>query len=217
MTARHLQEIWRYPVKSMAGERLERAVVTQDGIEGDRVVHAQGRRGRLLTARARPGLLRHRAALGPDGEPMVDGRGWRSEAVARDVEAAAGPGVRLVRFDGPERFDILPLLVASDSAILATGEDRRRFRPNLIVGGVEGLEERRWEHHQLRAALCLIQAHNLRERCIMTTFHPDTFEPDVNVLRRIQEEFDGVVGLNCSVVAGASSRWAIRLSWCSLP
>jgi len=196
----------------MAGERLERAVVTQDGIEGDRVVHAQGRRGRLLTARARPGLLRHRAALGPDGEPMVDGRGWRSEAVARDVEAAAGPGARLVRFDGPERFDILPLLAAGDSAILATGEDSRRFRPNLIVGGVEGLEERRWEHHQLRVALCLIQAHNLRERCIMTTFHPDTFEQDVNVLRRIQEEFDGVVGLNCSVVAGGAGQTHLNLA-----
>src|SRR5207247_1336819 len=29
-------EIWRYPVKSMAGERLESCMVTQHGLEGDR-------------------------------------------------------------------------------------------------------------------------------------------------------------------------------------
>jgi len=34
-------ELWRYPVKSMAGERLERARIGPLGIEGDRVVHAQ--------------------------------------------------------------------------------------------------------------------------------------------------------------------------------
>jgi uncharacterized protein YcbX len=186
----------------MAGERLERAVVSQNGIEGDRIVHAQGGRGRLLTARTRPGLLRHRAVLGPDGEPLVDGRAWHSEAVARDVEQAAGPGTRLVRYDGPERFDILPLLVATDGAIQATGEDRRRFRPNLIVGGVPGLEERKWEGRKLRIGSCLIQAHDLRGRCIMTTFHPDTVAQDVGVLRRIQQEFGGVLGLNCSVVEG---------------
>jgi len=32
-------EIWRYPVKSMAGERLNRARIDWLGIEGDRVVH----------------------------------------------------------------------------------------------------------------------------------------------------------------------------------
>src|SRR5439155_1306771 len=32
-------ELWRYPVKSLAGERLERAEPTVDGLAGDRVVH----------------------------------------------------------------------------------------------------------------------------------------------------------------------------------
>ena len=60
-------EIWRYPVKSMAGERLERARVTPLGIEGDRVVHAEDARGRVITARTHPRLLGHRATLNPFG------------------------------------------------------------------------------------------------------------------------------------------------------
>ncbi|MFP5488984.1 MAG: MOSC N-terminal beta barrel domain-containing protein, partial [Acidimicrobiia bacterium] len=31
-----IAEIWRYPVKSMGGERLDVADVTPDGIDGDR-------------------------------------------------------------------------------------------------------------------------------------------------------------------------------------
>src|ERR1700747_1952842 len=73
-----VQEIWRYPVKSMAGELLDAAELTEDGVEGDRIVQVRNRSGRILTARTKPALLLHRAALGPDGEPLVDGRPWRS-------------------------------------------------------------------------------------------------------------------------------------------
>jgi hypothetical protein len=33
-----LVEIWRYPVKSMAGERLAEAALGRDGVPGDRVL-----------------------------------------------------------------------------------------------------------------------------------------------------------------------------------
>lgn len=197
-----IAELWRYPVKSMAGERLERAELRPDGIPGDRVVHVRGPRGNVLTARTRPRLLRHTATLGPDGEPLVDGRPWTAESVARSVVTAAGDGARLVRFGGVERFDVLPLLVATDGAIAAFGYDRRRLRPNLVVGGVPGLTERDWEGRWLRAGDAIIGVQDLRQRCIMTTFDPDTQEQNVDVLRRINREFAGVLALNCRVVRG---------------
>lgn len=109
-----VDEIWRYPVKSMAGETLGSADLTQQNIRGDRVVQVRNPAGRVVTARTRPALLGHHATLGPDGEPRVDGRPWRSAEVALDIEAAAGKGVRLIRNDSQDRFDILPLLVATD-------------------------------------------------------------------------------------------------------
>ena len=195
-----LQEIWRYPVKSMAGEPLREARLTEHGIDGDRIVQVRRADGKLLTARTRPKLLGHRATLGPDGEPLVDGRPFLSEEVARDVEAAAGAGARLVRSNAADRFDILPLLVETDGMLKAVGFDRRRFRPNLVIGGVEGLAEREWEGRQLRIGKVVIGMEDLRGRCIMTTFDPDTGKQDLNVLQRVQKEFGGVLGLNSYVV-----------------
>ena len=195
-----IAELWRYPVKSMAGERLERAELTEDGIPGDRIVQVRDAQGRILTARRKPGLLGHRGVLGPDGEPLVDGRPWSSPAVAADVERAAGPGARLERSEEPERFDVLPLLVATDGAIRAFGHDGRRLRPNLVIAGVEGLAERKWEGRLLRAGAVVIGLRDLRGRCVMTTFDPDTLVQDIDVLRKIRDEFDGTLALNAWVV-----------------
>ena len=193
-------ELWRYPVKSMAGEPLERAVIRRDGILGDRVVLVRDAGGRVVTSRTRPRLLGHRAALGEDGEPRVDGRPWSSPEVARDIAAAAGPGARLSRDEGEERYDVLPLLIATDGAVEAFGFDRRRLRPNILIAGVPGLAERDWEGSALRAGGVLIGLHSLRARCVMTTFDPDTLAQDAGVLGKIQREFDGRLALNAFVI-----------------
>lgn len=197
----HVAEIWRYPVKSMAGERLTAATIETDGVVGDRVVYVLGAHGRIVTARTRPLLLGHRASLGPDGEPLVDGRPWRAPDVARDVVRAVGPGATLVRASGLERFDILPLLVATDGAVRALGTDGRRLRPNIVIGGVPGLAERTWEGGWLKIRDVTIGVQDLRQRCIMTTFDPDTLAQDTGVLRRINRDFDGRVALNCLIAS----------------
>ncbi len=195
-----LAELWRYPVKSMGGEPLTQAEIGPEGIPGDRVVHVEDQRGRIVTARSRPHLLTHHATLGPDGEPLVDGRRWDRDDVAADVSHAAGAGTRLVRHDGSERFDVLPLLVATDGAVAALCYDRRRFRPNLLIGGVEGLTERGWEGRHLHVGGAVIGIVTLRRRCIMTTFDPDTAKQDPEVLLRIHRELDGLFALDCEVI-----------------
>jgi len=198
-----LAEIWRYPVKSMAGERLAAAELRKDGIEGDRVVQAWDERGRILTARTHPLLLGHRATIGEDGEPRVDGLPWADPEVTRRVEAAAGRGVRLRRFEGEERFDIRPLLVATDGSLAAFGRDPRRLRPNLVISGVEGLAEREWEGRAIRVGRAVVGLADLRGRCVMTTWDPDTQAQDVGVLRDIARRFDGRLCLNAAVIEPA--------------
>lgn len=191
-----IAELWRYPVKSMAGERLEEAWLGPGGFPGDRLVYVVDGRGEILSARTKPRLLGHQATLGDDGEVLVDGRPWRSAEVAADVRAAAGSQARLVEAAGAERFDILPLLVATDGAIEAFGYDSRRLRPNIVVAGVEGLAERGWQWSQLAVGEAVIALADLRGRCIMTTWHPDTLVQDVDVLRYIRARFAGTLALN---------------------
>ena len=140
----------------MAGEQLQRAVIGSLGIDGDRVVHVEDATGRVITSRSHPRFLGHKATLAADGEPLVDARPWRSVEVRAEVESIAGSGARLVRHDGAERFDVLPLLIATDGAIAAFGHDHRRLRPNIVIGGVDGLGERDWPGSRLRVGKVLI-------------------------------------------------------------
>lgn len=202
----HIAELWRYPVKSMAGERLDHVAVGRLGLEGDRLVHARRADGRVATARTFPGLLGHKGTLSPGGEPLVDGRPWNDPSVAADVARIVGPGSKLVRDESADRFDVLPLLVATDGAIAAFGYDGRRLRPNILIGGVSGLDERTWEGRSLEIGGVVIALQDLRGRCVMTTFDPDTLEQDREVLESIVERFGGRLALNAGVAKGGLLR-----------
>lgn len=191
--------LWRYPVKSMGGEALRAVPLTRDGIPGDRVVHVAGSRG-PLTGRTRHALLTVPAATGAGGEPLVAGHPWRSGTAAGIVQAAAGAEAHLVAFTGPERFDILNLLVATDGAVAAFGHDVRRLRPNLLIGGVPVDAENTWPGRALAVGDAVIGVYAVRQRCVVTTIDPDTGGQDLDVLRHIRHRFDHRLGLDCWVV-----------------
>jgi uncharacterized protein len=197
-----VEELWRYPVKSMRGERLDEADVRADGVAGDRLVHARERSGRVVTSRYRPGLLGLTATLGADGEPLVDGEPWATPSTLAKVRGVTSSDVELVRFEGVdhgERFDVLPLTVLTDGLARAVGFDHRRFRPNLLIGGVAGLAEASWPGACLEIGELVIGVRKRRSRCVMTTFDPDTLEQDPGVLLRVVRAFGGTVALDCWV------------------
>jgi len=201
-----VSELWRYPVKSMAGEKLERAEIGPLGIPGDRELVVVDRTGRIQDARSRYRLLRHRATLDAGHRVGVDGRDWEDRQVADWIRAAAGPSARLQRMDGPGRFDIMPLLVLTDGAIEALGVDHRRLRPNLVIGGAAGLAEREWEGRYLAIGDAIVGLADLRGRCVMTTWDPETGVQDLSVLKRIAREFDGTFALNAWAARPGSIR-----------
>jgi uncharacterized protein YcbX len=202
----YVQELWRYPVKSMAGERVGEAELTQSGFAGDRRVVVVGANGRVVTSRTRHQLLGLRGTTGQDGLPVVSGHPWNSPEALRLVKEAAGADAKLVLSDGLRRFDILPLLVATDGAIAHMGFDGRRLRPNIVIGGVEGLAERTWPGKRLLIGNTVVAPAQLRARCVMTTYDPDTLRHDGNVLKSIVNELDGTMALDTSVVEGGLIR-----------
>lgn len=110
-----VQELWRFPVKSMEGERVERVAVGLHGVEGDRLWAVRDVRGGAITgAKQVPALLRCRArflrepTLGevgtvavrfPDGaelesrDPEIHRR--LSELGGRDLRLSALPSARV--------------------------------------------------------------------------------------------------------------------------
>lgn len=195
-----IKELWRYPVKSMAGERVREASITFSGIPGDRTILVVGANGRIITSRTHHRLLGLKGTLRDDGVPLISGHRWDSNDALQLVREVAGIEARLLHYEGVERFDVLPLLIATDGAIAHMGFDGRRLRPNIVIGGVEDLEERKWQRRRLGIGGAVIMAAQLRGRCVMTTYDPDTLRQDRSVLKRIIDELDGRMALDCSVV-----------------
>ena len=191
-------ELWRYPVKSLRGERLERASVLLGGIAGDRLVRLEDERG-LVTARRKQRLVGVDAVVGRDGEPWIEGEPWRSPAAGARIRELAGAEARLVPTGAGARFDGAPILVCTNGALAALGEDRRRFRPNVVIGGVPGLAEREWVGRELAIGGAVLAARELCVRCGVTTIDPDTVEVRPEVLRRVNDRFGGAMGLYCEV------------------
>ena len=112
---------------------------------------------------------------------------------------------------------MLPLLVATDGAVTAFGRDVRRLRPNIVIGGVEGLAERGWAGAGLRIGDVVIRLDSLRARCPMTTIDPDTLARDPGVLKDIGRRFGGRIALNAEVVATGTIRVGDTVELISTP
>jgi len=102
--------LWRYPVKSLQGERLDTARVEEDGIQGDREWGIRDNRtGRILTARRRPELLGASSSY-DDGAPAI---------VLPDGRTVVGPGAHTDRA-------LSEWLESPVSLVSATGTDAGR-------------------------------------------------------------------------------------------
>jgi uncharacterized protein len=190
--------LWRYPVKTLAGEPLTTAEIGGDGVLGDRLVRVCGPEG-VRTSRRHHRLLGLRGTTGADGTPLISGHRWDSAEALALVRGAAGDDAWLEPVDRPERFDVLPLLVATDGAVDAFGRDVRRLRPNILIAGVRGLDERVWPGAELHIGSLVVRLDSLRGRCPMTTIDPDTLTRDPEVLRDIGRRFGGRLALNADV------------------
>ena len=195
-------ELWRYPVKSMRGERLDQATILGGGLTDDRLVHVWSpQRNRVITSRTHPKLLGRQGSVDENGDPTIDGIPWQSDdALARVREIVGDAELRRGSPRGPDRFDVLPLTIATDGAVAALGVDHRRLRPNIVISGVEGLAEHDWPGRTLTVGPVAIHIQKRRSRCVMTTFDPDTLESDHHVLLDIIHRFEGKVALDCEAL-----------------
>jgi uncharacterized protein len=197
----HVAELWRYPVKSLAGERVSSTTLALDGLAGDRIVRVRGPEG-VRSARRHYRLLGLRGSLDAHGRALIDGQAWDSPEALALIRNAAGADAWLEAHLELDRFDILPLLVATDGAVAAFGRDVRRLRPNIVIGGVEGLAEHDWVERELRIGDTVIRLDSVRSRCVMTTIDPDTLRVDADVLRDIVRRFGNKLALNAEVIRG---------------
>jgi uncharacterized protein YcbX len=214
-----VEALWRYPVKSMAGEQLSQAPVDARGVFGDRLYAVRDTDGKLGSGknsrrfRRMDGLLDFNATYLPDLTPVItlpDGRSVRGddEHVHWAVSDGLGmSGMTLVRENVISHFDQEPLhLVTSASmsrlAELGPDVDTRRVRPNLViqVEQTAGRPEDAWVGRELHIGSHLvIYLVDTVERCAMVNAGQDDLADTAEVLRAIAEASDLLFGVYARV------------------
>jgi uncharacterized protein YcbX len=217
-----ISAIFRYPVKSMAGESLDVANLGWHGIEGDRRLAFRRLADKSgfpwLTASKLPQLLLYKPFRSdsnsceqlpthvrtPDGQEFE----LQSEELRKDVSSRYGSDLELMNlkhgiFDEGSVSVISLGTVSSIERESGRDIDLRRFRPNIVIETGDGkpFEEDRWVGRTLlfgEATLGAAVRVTLRdERCVMVNFDPDTVERDSNVMKtvvRMNENCAGVYG-----------------------
>jgi uncharacterized protein YcbX len=208
-------ELFRYPVKSMAGESVSTVEVDWQGIEGDRqfAFYNASDKGRFpwLTGRDVPEMVGYRTRFRdpdvprhskvevetPDGQRLaLDG-----ETLRWRLAELAGADVRLMQL-GRGAYDAMPisLVTTASSAKLdaawGTPLDRRRFRLNIVIASE--IPESEWHGQRLvfggwKDSAELLVADAI-ERCVMVTIDPDTAEREPEIMKLVANQFDNRVG-----------------------
>ena len=227
-------ELWRYPVKSLQGERLPAAPIDTLGIAGDRRWALFDRdTGLGLTARRVPELLFGSARLRdgggvevvlPDGTVTSDERllsDWlgrrvelRTATEAGDVaptyeapvdEEVPDPTEWLQWEGAPGPFHDSPRIRLS---VVSTGTlgtwDRRRFRANVIV---DGAGEDDLQGSEATVGEVRVRFGGPIARCVMTTRpQPGGIARDTSVLKTIHRERDGFLAVRAAVLVPGTLR-----------
>jgi uncharacterized protein YcbX len=187
--------LWRYPVKSMLGERCEALQVDARGAAGDRlyaVRDAEGKLGSGKNSRRHvriEGLFGFRAVYEGDLPRVTfpDGSSLRADdpAVHGALSAALRTPVALVREAEVSHHDAEPLHLVTTGSLARLGADERRFRPNLVVETEE--DEAGWEGRTLRVGGATLKVARRTERCVMITMAQSELVDEPRLLRTLSQ------------------------------
>jgi uncharacterized protein YcbX len=210
--------LWRYPVKSMAGEPLDTADVSWQGMVGDRrwaFVRAGTERSGFpwLTIRERPDMTMYEPHFihpdQPDSSPIRvrTPSGAEHDVLAPELAHDLGHGARVIKQDRGV-FDAFPLslisiqTVAGISALAGEQLDVRRFRPNLVfeASGSEPYPEDAWVGSRLKIGTLTLRVDKRDMRCAVVNVDPASGRRDAAVLRAIALERSACAGVYGSTV-----------------
>jgi len=222
MEVGRISAIFRYPVKSMAGESLAVARLGWHGIEGDRRLAVRRLNDKSefpwLSASKLPELLLYKpfgldgkaAELLPTHVRTPDGKEYelRSDELRQEISSRYGSEIELMNlkhgiFD--EAFISVISLATVHGIERESGRelDLRRFRANVVIetNNTEPFAEDEWVGRTLKVGDenngALIGVTMKDERCVMVNLDPDTAQKDSEVMKtvvRMNNNYAGVYG-----------------------
>ena len=215
-----VEAIYRYPVKSLRGERLEVARMGWHGLDGDRRLAFRRMNDQSgfpwLTAGKLPDLLRYAPHRGEDGAPgdlpthvrTPDGAELPAfgEALAAEVGRRHGAPVQMMHLNqgvfDEASISVITLDTVQEIARLAGRDaDQRRFRPNIVVRSLRSVpfQEDEWVGGVLSfgggegAPAITVTMRDVR--CSMVNYDPDSVRPAPEMLKAVVRANQNTAGV----------------------
>lgn len=213
-----VRALWRYPVKSMAAESLNQAMVSWNGVAGDRrwafVRGGVDRSGfPWLTIREKADMRHYSPSFEDPEQPNTSvtlvrsPRGEEFDVIDPALALELGHGARVIKQD-IGIFDTMPLSLISTQTVQALGGlaglhlDPQRFRPNLLIDapGTTAFPEDDWVGVVLRVGGMRMRVDQRDQRCVMVNIDPQSTVSNPIVLKTIARERDSRLGVYGSTV-----------------
>ncbi|MCM3529239.1 MOSC domain-containing protein [Cytobacillus oceanisediminis] len=208
-----VQEINRFPVKSVLGESLSSAPVDSRGILGDRlwaIKNEDGKFGSGKTTRRfqqMEGLFNFKAKYERDTPliTMPDGTEYRGdqERVNKALSVLLGFPVTLAKEESISHFDEGPISIITTSALkmlskdLAEIADSRRFRANLVIETeATGYLEDEWVDQLIQVGESVtLKIVAPLQRCIMVNNPQEELKQDARILKTLATHHAAMFGV----------------------
>lgn len=215
-----VKDIYRYPVKSMGGERLMEAPIKDNGIVGDRSF-AFKMAGKYLTAIEMPELFAHQAGFKSDGDDFgttvktPDGQefDWNDQSFINYMaDKTSDRNLEQVESHPEDRGAYWEdhLLIISESSLKKVADlcneeelNMKRFRPNVVIELDSGVpfEEEQWMGKKLVINDITLTINSHCPRCAYVNIDPnDPTKITPKILKTIVKERGGNLGVYASVV-----------------
>jgi uncharacterized protein YcbX len=224
-----IKEIFRYPVKSMAGVHLEHVGLGWHGLNGDRRFAFRRLADQSgfpwLTAGRLPQLLLYK----PIGEAEVDKDlpthvrtpdgaelALQSQELQNEISQRHGSSVQLMQLKhGIFDEAAVSLITLATVREVERGADRRldvlRFRPNIVIeSDFEPFAEDQWVGKTLRfgtddnGPAVSVTLRDLR--CVMINLDPETAEADTSVMKAALRLNANHAGVYATVISSGELR-----------
>ncbi|WP_420337966.1 MOSC domain-containing protein [Roseibium sp.] len=213
----NIHSIWRYPVKSLLGERLNEALIEDRGLSGDRayaVADASGKLGsgkstshfqridNLLFLRAE--TQNNEIHIGLPGETLEP---ISSRGLPNRLSDYLEQPVTLVEDQDAAHFDdgAIHIILSSDLNRLQArfphlDFDPRRFRANLLLNTPDHMSAENILGRILTIGDVRLKITHPTERCVMVTAKQDGLSSEPLILKAISQGYDVNFGLYASVL-----------------
>ena len=225
-----VKSLWRYPVKSLLGEKCQALQIDKRGIRGDRwfaVTNGDGKFGSGKTTRRfvkMDGLFTLKAAYQNEQVVITFPDGKRLTGSDPDINAALsnvlGQAVTLQEEADIPHFDAGAVHIITSAALNWLSEklpdayiDERRFRPNIVIDTEgRGLIEQGWIDKKIAVGNTVLRVVDSTERCVMTTLSQDELPAYPQILKTISKESDLFFGVYCMVETVDKNASVLRVS-----